>query len=408
MLHRYPSTTAINQATTTTGRPDASTGHPRDPALAGHSVVGWVRLRLGYIPVEALTGRSAAPMLARISIWKGVFHVTVTLAARSVLATGGDSRSRFFAAAPATGVDLSVDIGRLRLRNPVMPASGCFGPELARLAPVHELGALVTKTVFAERRSGNPPHRLGESPAGMLNSVGIPSPGTRGFCELVWPHYAQVGAPVVVSIGGLRVREYWTVVEELDGCPYSALEVNVSCPNLEAGGLEIGTDPALIAQVVRGVVERTTAPVFVKLTPSVTSIAECAQAAEQAGASAVTVANTFPAMTVDVQRRRPTLGNGAGGLSGPAIKPMALRLVWQAAQAVDIPVIGCGGITSARDAAEFLLAGASAVQVGTATFTRPFATVQIARDLAGVVSDLGSTRARELIGALSWPGQPSL
>jgi dihydroorotate dehydrogenase (NAD+) catalytic subunit len=317
-----------------------------------------------------------------------------------VEASGLDSRECFFVDRSESAVDMSVALGSLRLRNPVMPASGCFGPQLAGLLPTQELGAVVTKTLFADRRSGNPSHRLTECAEGMLNSVGIPSPGTDGFLLSVLADYQACGAPVVVSVGGLTVDEYWTVVEELDAAEVAALEVNVSCPNLEHGGLAIGTEPRLVEQVVTGVVARTPLPVLVKLTPNVTSIADIARAAEQAGATAVTVCNSFPGMAIDVRRRDPVLGNGVGGTSGPAIKPLALRLVWQTASAVDIPVIGCGGISTAEDVAEYLIAGATAVQVGTATFTRPFAMAAIIRDLDRLCADLDVSRVTELIGTL--------
>jgi dihydroorotate dehydrogenase (NAD+) catalytic subunit len=313
---------------------------------------------------------------------------------------GLDSRECFFADRPESGLDMSVTLGSLRLRNPVMPASGCFGPQLAGLLPTRELGAVVTKTLFADRRSGNPAHRLTECAEGMLNSVGIPSPGTDNFLRSVLAEYQACGAPVVVSVGGLTVDEYWTVVEELGAAEVAALEVNVSCPNLEHGGLAIGTEPRLVEQVVSGVVARSALPVLVKLTPNVTSIADIAMAAEQGGATAVTVCNSFPGMAVDLRRRDPVLGNGVGGTSGPAVKPLALRLVWQTASAVGIPVVGCGGISTAEDVAEFLIAGATAVQVGTATFTRPFAMAAIIRDLDRLCAELDVSRVTELIGTL--------
>ena len=301
------------------------------------------------------------------------------------------------------GPDLSVTIGDLRLANPVMPASGCFGPELAPLLDLAQLGAVVTKTVFAERRSGNPAHRLTETDYGMLNSVGIPSPGTDGFAQGLLREYQASGVPVVVSIGGLYVEEFWHIAEGLSGEQIDAFEVNVSCPNLEHGGLVIGTSPEMIDKVVRGVRERVSQPLFVKLTPTVVAIEDVAMAAQAAGADAVTVCNSFPALAVDAATRRSVLGNGVGGLTGPAIKPLALRLVRDAAAAVDIPVIGCGGITTALDIAEFMIAGASAVQVGSATFTRPDAMAQIIADLRPLCSRLGVARICELIATLDAP-----
>jgi dihydroorotate dehydrogenase (NAD+) catalytic subunit len=304
--------------------------------------------------------------------------------------------------APARPVDLSVRLGDLALANPVMPASGCFGPELAELVPVHRLGAVVTKTVFAEPRSGNRAHRLGESAHGMLNSVGIPSRGAREFARSGLPDYQRLGVPVVVSIGGLSEHEYLHVAEELAGTEHAALEVNVSCPNLERGGVTLGADVDAVRRVVAGVVARTGVPVLVKLSPDLASIDTAARAAEDAGAAAVTVCNSFPSLAVTAGTRRATLGNGTGGLSGPAIKPLALRMVWQAAQAVTIPVVGCGGIGTARDVAEFLVAGASAVQIGTANFARPFVMTEIVRELPALADELGVTRLTDLVGTLSF------
>jgi dihydroorotate dehydrogenase (NAD+) catalytic subunit len=281
-----------------------------------------------------------------------------------------------------------------------MPASGCFGPELAAIIPLERLGALVTKTVFANARSGNPAHRLAETAAGMLNAVGIPSVGTARFLQDVLPAYLRVGVPVIVSIGGLRVSEYWHIAEALSEAEFAALEVNISCPNLEAGGLEIGSVSAQVESVIAGVVARTARPVIAKLTPNVTHIAEIASAAEAAGASALTVANSVVGMSIDFRTRSAALGNGVGGLSGPAIKPIALRKVWEAASAVTIPVIGCGGISSAGDVVEFLLAGATAVQVGTATFTHPETMIEIIDALPHLLASLGVGRPSELISQL--------
>jgi dihydroorotate dehydrogenase (NAD+) catalytic subunit len=304
--------------------------------------------------------------------------------------------------AAAWSVDLSVRLGDLSLANPVMPASGCFGPELAGLVPVHQLGAVVTKTVFAEPRAGNRAHRLTESAQGMLNSVGIPSQGVQAFVRFGLPAYERLGAPVIVSVGGLSDREYWRVTEEVVGGEPAALEVNVSCPNLERGGVTLGADPRAVRQVVAGVVARSPVPVFVKLSPDLASIDVAARAAEDAGAAAITVCNSFPGLAVDPESRRARLGNGTGGLSGPAIKPLVLRMVWQAAQAVTIPVVGCGGIGTARDVVEFLVAGASAVQIGTATFARPFAMTEILRELPAQAGELGVTRITDLVGTLSF------
>lgn len=303
-------------------------------------------------------------------------------------------------AGAVVSADLSVTVGGIHLRNPVMPASGCFGPELAPFLRLQDLGAVVTKTVFAMHRAGNPAHRLTETSFGMLNSVGIPSPGSVGFRDGLLREYQAMGVPVIVSIGGLFMDEYFHVAEDLAEEDIAAFEVNVSCPNLEHDGLVIGTSADLVAEVVAGIRERVNQPLFVKLTPTVTSIGEIALAAQDAGAAAITVSNSFSGLAINIGDRTSALGAGAGGYTGPAIKPLALRLVRDAAQAVQIPVIGCGGISSARDVAEFLIAGASAVQVGTATFTRPSTMAQIIADLTPLCQQLGVERITDLIGSL--------
>ena len=299
---------------------------------------------------------------------------------------------------------LAIDLGGgLRLRNPVLPASGCFGVEMGALVDLNALGALVPKTIFYYPRAGNPSPRLAETPAGMLNSVGIPSRGIDDFLNRILPTYRRFTAPTIVSIGGLSVREYWDLAARLDGVPgVAGLELNVSCPNLEAGGLEIGANPEHVAEVVHGVVRRFAGPVIAKLTPNVTRIADVAIAAEEAGATAISAINTFVAMAIDVRTRRPVTGTPTAGISGPAIKPMALRLVWETARAVRVPVIGMGGIGNAQDALEFILAGASAVAIGTANFTRPTA---MHDTLAGLSHFLDAEHVgdfRELIGALRY------
>ena len=297
---------------------------------------------------------------------------------------------------------LAVRLGSLALANPVMPASGCFGPELGALVDLDRLGALVTKTVFADPRSGNPAHRLDETYGGMLNSVGIPSGGAAAFRAERLPRYRVFAPPTIVSIGGLTEEEYWVVAERLaDAEGIAAFEVNVSCPNLEAGGHELGAIPAAVERVVRGVVERVSVPVIAKLTPNVTSMAVIARAAEAGGASAVTAINALQGMAVDIRTRRARTGTVTAGLTGPAIKPVALRCVWQAASAVSIPVIGVGGIASVDDAIEFFLAGASAVQVGSATFTRPDTMVRIVDALPGRLRELGIDDVSRLVGAVA-------
>ncbi len=321
-----------------------------------------------------------------------------------VLLCGGEADSRV---QHAQALDVSpsprlrVQVGPLELANPIMPASGCFGPQLAPLIPAHRLGAVVTKTVFCAVRSGNPAHRLTDVPNGMLNSVGIPSPGLAGFSKEILPRYRALGSPVIVSIGGLSVQDYWEAAAGLADDEFDAFEVNVSCPNLEQGGLEIGADPALLSRVTSGVCARAGGkPVIVKLTPNVASIGELARAAEAAGADAVTVANTFVGMRLDVSSRRAVLGNGVGGLSGPSVLPLVMRLVWEAARAVQIPVIACGGINTVQDVVEYLIAGAIAVQVGTATFTRPSTMTEIVQELEPLLDILGANLLTDLVGTL--------
>jgi dihydroorotate dehydrogenase (NAD+) catalytic subunit len=309
---------------------------------------------------------------------------------------------------PPSDGRLLTRIGRLTLPNPVMPASGCFGPELDQLIPTGRLGAVVTKTVFADVRSGNPAHRLTETPRGMLNAVGIPSPGSEAFLARVLPAYRALGAKVVVSIGGLSVDDYLRIADALAETDCDAFEINLSCPNLEHDGLAMGAAPQQVETVTRGVVERVSQPVLVKLTPNVTQIDDIARAAEDGGATAVTVANTFVGMAIDVRRRRAVLGNGTGGASGPAIKPLALRLVRQASSAVSIPVVGCGGIATTMDAIEFIMAGATAVQVGTATFAHPETMTTIIETLPALLDELGAATVAELVGAADVPSHQSV
>jgi dihydroorotate dehydrogenase (NAD+) catalytic subunit len=296
--------------------------------------------------------------------------------------------------------DLETRLGRLGLKNPIMPASGCFGPELGAFFPLDALGAMVTKTVFAQRRPGNPTERISDLYTGAINSVGIPSPGLDGFVADLLPRYRQAGAPLIISVGGLVPDEYATLVRALDAIHAAdAYELNFSCPNLNHGGM-IGSDPAEVAATTARVRSLTDAPLLVKLTPVTVSIAATAAAAERGGADAVTVCNSFPALAIDADRRTPVLGNVTGGYSGRAVKPLALKLVHDAAAAVSIPVVGCGGIATGRDAAEFLLAGARAVQVGTANFSDPAAMPRIIRELEEFAAAQHIAAVDELVGGL--------
>jgi dihydroorotate dehydrogenase (NAD+) catalytic subunit len=298
---------------------------------------------------------------------------------------------------------MSVDLAGLRLRNPVLTASGTFasGREYADFVDLSRLGAVVTKGVSYEPWVGNESPRIAETASGMLNSIGLENPGVQAFCakDLAW--LATQDVPVIVNVSGHSVEEYVRVVERLETEPVvSAYEVNISCPNVDEGGMAFGTACAPAAAVTHAVRAATRRPVIVKLSPNVTDVVEIARAVVAAGADAVSLVNTLLGMAIDAETRRPKLARVVGGLSGPAIKPVALRMVWQVANAVDVPVIGMGGVMSAADAVEFLLAGATAVAVGTANFVDPTATMRVVDGLAEYCARHGSARARELVGAL--------
>ncbi len=311
-----------------------------------------------------------------------------------------------------SGFDLAVDLAprakrELVLRNPVMTASGTSsnGAELARLFDVNRLGGLLSKGITLQPRRGNPTPRIVETPAGMLNSIGFQNIGVRRLLRDVAPVWETWDVPVVVNMLGDTVDEFARLAQILDGAAgVAGLEVNISCPNLDVGGVAFGRDPVAAGRVVEAVVTATTLPVIAKLTPDVTDITVIARACEAAGADALCVANSFVGMSIDVQSRRPRTNRPVAGLTGPAIKPLALRLVWEAAQAVDIPVIGCGGITDGRDAIEFLLAGASAVQVGTASFRDPFAAIRVLEGIVDYCRDHSVTRVADLVGAAQIDG----
>ena len=289
----------------------------------------------------------------------------------------------------------------LLLANPVMAASGTFGYglEMAKELDIQRLGAIVCKGTTLRRRRGNPQPRTVETPAGMLNSIGLQNMGVEALIRDIAPIWATWRVPVVVNIAGESIEEYARLARRLDGVAgVSGLELNISCPNV-ATGMEFGSSPEMAAAVTAAVRRETTLPVIVKLTPNVSDIASVARAAADAGADALTLINTFPAMAIDVKNRRPALGWTFGGLSGPALKPIALRLVYQTAAAVDVPLIGCGGIMSGLDAMEYIMAGASAVQVGTATFVNPRATLDVMEGIERYMGEEGVTDIHELIGA---------
>ncbi len=304
-------------------------------------------------------------------------------------------------------MDLSVNLAprhklELQLRNPVMTASGTFsnGTELAKRFDIDQLGAIVSKGTTLRPRRGNPTPRTVETAAGMINAIGFQNIGVGALIRNVAPIWARWDAPAIVNIMGDTVSDYGVLAQRLDGVEgVAALEVNISCPNVDAGGLEYGQDPIMAAQVVQEVARHSSLPMIVKLTPSVSDIRPIVEAVADAGAHAITVANTVPAMAIDIDRRRPVIANAFGGLSGPAIKPIALRLVWQAASVSSVPVVASGGITSGADAIEFLMAGATAVQIGTATFLDPEAPWRILRELTQWCVANNVDQIGELIGA---------
>jgi dihydroorotate dehydrogenase (NAD+) catalytic subunit len=303
-------------------------------------------------------------------------------------------------------MDLSVRIGSLTLKNPVIAASGCFGygVEYAGVVDLSALGALVTKGLFLEPREGHPAPRIVETPSGMLNAIGLQGIGAKRFIEEKMPELRARGATVIVNVCGTTIHEYVEVSRLLsDAEGVAAIELNISCPNIKEGGIQFGCSLNGTFDVVSAVRKATRLPVIPKLTPNVTDVASFARAAEEAGADAVSLVNTFLAMVIDVETRKPAISNGVGGLSGPAIRPIAVRMVNECHRLVKIPVIGMGGIADARDALEFIIAGADAVQVGTANFVDPF----IWTKLLDGVRDYGRrhdiARVGDLVGTVEYP-----
>lgn len=298
-------------------------------------------------------------------------------------------------------VDLTTELFGKRFANPVWTASGCFGygREYAGVMPLREIGAICVKGTSLEPWPGNSGTRVTETPAGMLNAIGLQNPGVEHFLQVDWPWLQEQGATVVVNIVGRTIEEYAAVARRLEGSGVAALELNISCPNVKEGGMAFGTTPQGAAQVTEAVRRATSLPLIVKLTPNVTDVTALARAVEDAGADAVSLINTLQGMAIDIYRRRPQLGNIFGGLSGPAVKPVALRMVWQVAGAVKIPVVGIGGISSGEDAVEFLMAGARAVQVGTACFVDPRAPLHVAEGIAAFMRATGTRRVSDLVGA---------
>ncbi len=297
-------------------------------------------------------------------------------------------------------LDLSVRLGALTLKNPIMPASGTFSEDLARVFDLDLLGAHVTKTLTREKRGGNPTPRVCEVRGSMLNSIGIPSKGVDAFKRDILPFYAQYDAPLVVSISAGSVDEFALLCAEMDLPGVAAIEVNISCPNIEEDGKAFSMRPSTTHAVMKRLRGVTDLPLWAKLSPNTGETSEVARAAEDAGTDALVVANTLLAMAIDIRTRRPKLGNLMGGLSGPALKPIALRMVYQCARSVSIPVIGCGGISTVEDVVEFLIAGATAVQIGTATFTEPNAMPRLINELESWLAAEGLASVNDLIGSV--------
>ena len=300
---------------------------------------------------------------------------------------------------------LQVSLNRLTLANPILVASGTFGyaREMSAFVDFARLGGIIPKTVTPQPRIGNPPPRTVETSSGLLNSIGLDNDGLDTFLTKHLDYLLSLGTSIIANIAGHDRDEFVQMAERLEQTRgLAGIELNISCPNV-SGGIDFGTDPKLAAAVIRGVREVTQLPIIAKLTPNVTSIVEIARAAAEAGADAVSIANTFQGMAIDWKKRKPILGNVVGGLSGPAIKPIVLRMVWQVAKAVQIPIIGVGGIATIDDVLEFLVAGATAVQIGTANFYNPSGPVRLVTELSAALEALGCKSVQELIGSLQLP-----
>ena len=303
-------------------------------------------------------------------------------------------------------MNLAVEVAGLRFKNPLIAASGTFGygVEYEGLLDLSRLGGLVSKGLYLEPRDGCPTPRIVETPSGLLNAIGLQGVGVRGFVMDVLPRLARYDTVVLVNICGDTVEEYAEVARILDGAPgVRGLEINISCPNVKKGGMAFGGDPVMTHEVVAAVRKATRLPVIPKLSPNVGDIAVFARAAEEAGADALSCINTLLGLVVDVEARKPRLAFGTGGLSGPAIRPVAVRMAWQAARAVKVPVIGIGGITSARDALEFLIAGCRAVQIGTANFVDPGLYDRMLEELAEYLERHGLADVNQVVGTLQYP-----
>ena len=301
-------------------------------------------------------------------------------------------------------LNFSVQIGKLKLQNPVMVASGTFGygVEYAQLLNLNQLGAVVVKGIRLHPVRGNPTPRTAEVASGMLNAIGLQGPGVDGFIKKYWPFLKQLKVPTIINIWGTTVEEYAEVARRFDALGgVGALELNVSCPNIKEGGAQFGTDVKLLAQVITACRKATKLPLITKMSPNVVNIAPYAKAAEDAGSDALAVTNSYPAMAIDIETRKPKLANVTGGLTGPCIKPIAIKLVWEAAKAVKIPIIGMGGIQNAGDAIEFMMAGATAVAVGTANFYEPQTTLQVIAGIRSFMEKHGLKDVQELVSSVA-------
>jgi len=300
-------------------------------------------------------------------------------------------------------VDLSIKIGSMVMKNPVTVASGTFGygPEYAELVDLNRLGAITVKGIGPEETLGNPTPRTFETRGGMLNAIGLPGPGAKGFIEKYVPFLKQYDIPVIVNIWGKGMEDYGTVVEMLDGEEtVSAYEINLSCPNVKEGGSAFGTDTDSFSRVIELVRGKTQKPIIPKLAPNVPDLGKFAKAAEECGADAVSIMNSYPAMAINIETLEPELANGTGGLSGPAIKPIAIKLVWDAAKATKLPIIGMGGIFEPEDAIEFMVAGATAVAVGTANFTDPSTVLRVIDGIESYLEQKGHRSVADIVGTV--------
>ena len=299
-------------------------------------------------------------------------------------------------------INLSVTIAGIQLKNPVMTASGTFGygEECSPYVDLNKLGAIIVKGLSLRPRCGNPTPRIVETPAGMLNAIGLQNVGVDAFIKEKMPFLKKYDVPVIANIFGEDVKEYAEVAKRLDGTGIAGIEINISCPNVKKGGIVFGTNPKEAAKVGRAVKKAARLPIITKLSPNVTDIKIMAKAVEDAGSDAISLINTITGMAIDVENRKPRLANFVGGLSGPAIRPIAVRMVWEVAKVVKVPIIGIGGIMTANDALEFIIAGASAVQVGTANFIEPAATMNILGDIKDYLVRHKIDDIKDLVGSL--------